>query len=448
MGIMTESGGWRIMGSRIIPPMENRSETLHELLNMGEIMLTAGAEVSRVEGTLSTLGHAYGASTMNVFAITATLVVTMEFPDGERLTQTRRIWGPGVTDYRIVAACHKLAKRCAKSPLGVADLAREIEACKRQPADRVTFFVGSIAAAAGFAVFFGGSIVDAAFAGIFAILICVLQERMAPRCPNTLIFDLLCSLVAGIGTCAAIAVCETAAGALFGFGVGASEALRGGSALIHLDKILIGEVMLLIPGIYMTNAIRDMIVGDTVSGTMRFVETMLWAIALAGGFMTALFIFDGSHSVGPGLALDPMGIAVQLISAFFGAAGFAMIFHLPRKHLAAASIGGILSWAIYLAMGTVTTGIFLPALVASAFSAFYAEALARWRDVPSLLFVIPTVVPLIPGAPLYYMMSFAVAADWPQVAEYALRTGQFALGIAAGMCVTWVFASLLKPRPR
>ncbi|MDO5800798.1 MAG: threonine/serine exporter family protein, partial [Coriobacteriia bacterium] len=82
------------------------------------------------------------------------------------------------------------------------------------------------------------------------------------------------------------------------------------------------------------------------------------------------------------------------------------------------------------------------------FSALYAEALARWRDIPSLLFVIPAVVPLIPGAPLYYAMSFAVASDWTQVASYALRTGQFALGIAVGMCVTWLFASLLKPKSR
>ena len=213
-------------------------------------------------------------------------------------------------------------------------------------------------------------------------------------------------------------------------------------------KILIGEVMLLIPGIFMTNAIHDMLVGDTVAGTMRFVETMLWAVALAGGFMTAIFLFDASHNVGPGFELNWMGVTAQLIAAFFGAAGFAMIFHLPRKYLAAASIGGILSWAIYLAVGCASSSVFFPALVASAFSALYSEALAQWRDIPSLLFVIPSVIPLIPGAPLYYTMSFAVAADWTQVAAYAMRTGQFALGIAVGMCVTWLFASLLKPRTR
>ena len=62
--------------------------------------------------------------------------------------------------------------------------------------------------------------------------------------------------------------------------------------------------------------------------------------------------------------------------------------------------------------------------------------------------MIPAVVPLIPGAPLYYTMSFAVASDWAQVTAYALRTGQFALGIAAGMCVTWLFASFLNSRSR
>ena len=270
----------------------------------------------------------------------------------------------------------------------------------------------------------------------------------APRCPNMLMFNLLCSFLAGVGTCASVAFVEAIAAGILGVDISSANALQGANPLIHLDKILIGEVMLLIPGIFMTNAIHDMLVGDTVAGTMRFVETMLWAVALAGGFMTAIFLFDGSHNVGPGFELNWMGVTAQLIAAFFGAAGFAMIFHLPRKYLAAASIGGILSWAIYLAVGCVSNSVFFPALVASAFSALYSEALAQWRDIPSLLFVIPSVVPLIPGAPLYYTMSFAVAADWTQVAAYAMRTGQFALGIAVGMCVTWLFASLLKPRTR
>ena len=172
--------------------MENRSDILYELLNMGEAMLLAGAEVSRVESTLSSVGRAYGACAMNVFAITATLVVTMDFPDGERLTQTRRIIAPGPTDYRVVAAFHKLGKQCCKKTPSVDELARAIKRCIDQPPDRMTFYLGSIFAAAGFTVFFGGTAVDAIFAAVFAVLICLLQEKFAPRCPNMLMFKSNC----------------------------------------------------------------------------------------------------------------------------------------------------------------------------------------------------------------------------------------------------------------
>ena len=46
--------------------MSSPNAILHELLNLAEIMLTNGAEVSRVEETLNRMGHAYGASQMNV----------------------------------------------------------------------------------------------------------------------------------------------------------------------------------------------------------------------------------------------------------------------------------------------------------------------------------------------------------------------------------------------
>ena len=48
--------------------------------------------------------------------------------------------------------------------------------------------------------------------------------------------------------------------------------------------------MLLIPGIAITNSIRDMLIGDTLSGTMRFIESLIWAVAIAGGFMLAIAV--------------------------------------------------------------------------------------------------------------------------------------------------------------
>ena len=49
-------------------------------------------------------------------------------------------------------------------------------------------------------------------------------------------------------------------------------------------------IMLLIPGIPATNSIRDMLMGDTISGLMRLIESILWAGALACGFMAAIWM--------------------------------------------------------------------------------------------------------------------------------------------------------------
>lgn len=63
--------------------------------------------------------------------------------------------------------------------------------------------------------------------------------------------------------------------------------------VFHADKIIIGDIMLLIPGIAMTNAVKDMLVGDTIAGTMRLLESLLWAGALAGGFMASMWLMGG-----------------------------------------------------------------------------------------------------------------------------------------------------------
>ena len=59
---------------------------------------------------------------------------------------------------------------------------------------------------------------------------------------------------------------------------------------LQLDKIMIGYIMLLIPGLAMTNSVRDILVGNTISGALLLTESLLWAGALASGFMLAIWI--------------------------------------------------------------------------------------------------------------------------------------------------------------
>ena len=244
---------------------------LYQLMEIGELLLTSGAEVNRVEDTLIRMGKAYGAERMNVFVITSSVIVTMIFPEGKEFTQTRRIMSPGGTDFTRIEALNALSRRCCEEELSLQQLAEEVQKIKNHTSSDRIFYMGSILAAASFAVFFGGSPADALAAAAGAVVICASQNVLGPIAPNHVIYQLLCSLVCGV----AIGIM-----ALF-------------VPAIHMDKVMIGDIMLLIPGIAMTNAVRDILVGDTISGMMRLIETFLWAGALACGFMVSIWLIGG-----------------------------------------------------------------------------------------------------------------------------------------------------------
>ena len=240
------------------------------MLEMGDLLLDCGAEISRVEDTLSRVGMAYGANRADVFVIPALISITLNFPETEPVTETRRITSTGSTDFYRLEKINALSRRCCVEPIPLAELRRNLDhvAAGRKPFSVV--FWGSMLGGGGFAVFFGGNLWDGLAAAIFGAGICLLQTRLGHTKLNTVAFNLLISLLTGL----------------------AVGLITGLIPALHMDKILIGDIMLLIPGLAMTNAIRNMLVGNTISGVERLAESLIWAAALAGGFMVALSIVE------------------------------------------------------------------------------------------------------------------------------------------------------------
>lgn len=249
---------------------DERNDLLREFLNLGEMMLRVGAEIKRVEDTLMRMGRAYGAEKMNVFVITSSIVVTMVFSDGRELTQTRRIMDETGTDFTKLEALNELSRSCCNQPISAVELRKQIERLDKTP-PLWKIWIGSAVGAGSFAIFFGGTIWDGICAAIFGLLICFLRKQLKPICPNNVVFNLLCSFMTGIGICL----------------------IARWLPVLHADKIMIGDIMLLIPGIVMTNSVRDILVGDTISGVMKFIESLLWASAIACGFMLAIQLIGG-----------------------------------------------------------------------------------------------------------------------------------------------------------
>ena len=137
-------------------------------------------------------------------------------------------------------------------------------------------------------------------------------------------------------------------------------------------------------------------------------------------------------------------VIIQLITAFLGSLGFAMLFGMRRKHVFPAALGGLLAWGVYLAVHAWMPGIFLPNLIAAVFSAAYAEFLAHIRKCPATLFLILAIIPLVPGSSLYYAMDAAVNGEFASAGEFGHRTLVCALAIAAGISLVSVIHQLRK----
>ena len=128
-------------------------------------------------------------------------------------------------------------------------------------------------------------------------------------------------------------------------------------------------------------------------------------------------------------------IAVKTVTAFAGSLGFGMIFNMKPRHLLTAAAGGMLDWILYYYLAAFLDGIFVPSVCAGMFSVLYGEILARVRRCPANLYVITTLIPLIPGGSLYYMMTNAVRNRWAVSRGYGSELVMYALGLAAGICL-------------
>ena len=135
---------------------------------------------------------------------------------------------------------------------------------------------------------------------------------------------------------------------------------------------------------------------------------------------------------------------IQLLAAFFGTLGFALIFQVRRKLLFWTALGGMLSWAVYLVLDYILHTIFLPYMCAAVAAAVYAQIMARIQKVPATIYLILALIPSIPGGALYYTMSNLVMKNWPQAVSDGKRTLQYALAIAIGISIVCAVTQIVE----
>ena len=130
---------------------------------------------------------------------------------------------------------------------------------------------------------------------------------------------------------------------------------------------------------------------------------------------------------------------IQGISAFFATAAFSVIFFLPKKYIIYAGLTGSFGWFIYLISMKLMEDKVLSTLMATLFIALIAHILARVLKTPVTMFLIPGIIPLVPGAGMYQIVRSIVENNVNETASYFFQTLQVAGAIALGIFIIDTF---------
>ena len=249
----------------------NWHQLLSAALDIGEQMLVSGGEIYRVEDCINRICRAYGAIDVDVFTITSSIVLTIQAPDGKRYTQTRRI-ERSETNLDRVDKLNLLSRQMCSEPIGYQEFSSRFDRIMMQPRyPRWLEYLAYAMIAGCFTAFSGGSLLDAVISLLIGLVL-----RMVVKMNGDLQFNRVLSSVIASFVISALAF--AAAGFLDG---------------VSVDTVVIGNIMLLIPGVALTNSMRDMISGDTMSGSLRFIEACIVALAIAAGYMLAGSVLGG-----------------------------------------------------------------------------------------------------------------------------------------------------------
>lgn len=397
---------------------QNRS-ILSALLDMGQALMQNGSEVNRVEDTLCRMAHAFGCTNVNVFAISNNIILTVSMPDGETETMTRRILGGNSTNYRALEELNELSRAFCAEPTGPSELVNKIAEIKSAGVNRLKSYIGSALVGGSGALFFGGGVIDAAAATVIGFCMCLIQRHTMKILKNNIVFNFLISFIIGVLT------------ALISFLIPA----------LSIGHVFTGDLMILIPGLAITVSILDVLLGDTVSGLMRAMESVLSAAVLAVGYALAMQLLGTENST---LDIGGQTVIVSIAASLFMSLGFALIYQLSMRHLIVTSVTGMSGWITFLICSHIGMQDFYAAMLASMTVAVVSEVAARIHKAPAVFFRTPAVMPLAPGKLLFGIMESLNLHKWSVLGTYLISTLEWTLGIAVGLCALNLFVKVVS----
>lgn len=439
---------------------EAQEQALQLATEAGHILLENGAEISRVEETMTRIASAYGIEDESFFVLSNGIISTgqhyaraefipikgtqlakvvevnqlsRDVTAGERgnelslsVDKMKSLYGShhiNRSTYQRINDSNEFtsSRNNTFKPMPVETLRQRIQAIRAMPGKVWWEMVLGIAlGVSSFSILFGGSLVDALATLVAGVLLGLFMTFVSPRL-SRLVGNVAGGLVGGI-------LCIL----LYRLAIHLS-----GLPQLHLANMIIGTIIALVPGVPFTNGMRDLANEDYIAGTTRLTDAFLAFLCIALGVALA-FIIDGVTTGGiiqlGAPVKDSLAShwAIQLVAAFVGTVGFSALFGAPRRYYLYCGLAGMAGWAVYLLVAaghSVVGAAFFAALTVAAIS----HVMARLCRCPVTVFLICGIIPLVPGGGIFWTAYYIVTEQLRMAAATGFVALKVTIAIAGGI---------------
>lgn len=246
--------------------MDNDTKLLNLALDAGEIMLKSGAETQRVQDTMMRILSVSGREKIEALALSTMLIVSLPREVKGPLSMTRGVQDRSV-NFEKICAVNSMSRNFVSGKITLEDAMQRIQEIHNAPSFKpLTRILAYGVTSGGFTLMYNGSIWDGISAFFIGMILGVMLTWNSMWKAPYFFGSLLGGILTGAFACI--------------FHWSFPDA--------HIDMIIIGSIMPLLPGITMTKSIRDLLEGNFISGNSKLMEALLVACAIAGGVAISL----------------------------------------------------------------------------------------------------------------------------------------------------------------
>lgn len=249
--------------------MATTKEILSLAVETGDALLRNGAEVYRVEDTLIHILEAYEIENFDVYVLSNGIFASANEDKDDACSMVRHV-PLGATNLERITALNQLSREICSHECSLHDAWIRLEECKSIQGNRLCIRMLFCGLGCGsFAYLFGGTLFDAVTAFFIGLPLQAFLIRLRKHKTSKFIINILGSALVTL----------------------LSLFIHSLNAPIFYDKVIIGGIMPLVPGMALTTSIRDLFNGDYLSGTIHMIDALLTAFCIAVGVGAVITLY-------------------------------------------------------------------------------------------------------------------------------------------------------------